>query len=318
MEVVKFMKISVAMAVYNGEKYLIEQLDSIREQTRRVDEVIICDDRSNDASAEIIEGYIQQYKLGDSWSFCVNEENLGYATNFITALQKTSGDIVFFCDQDDIWILDRVEKMANLMEANEHIMMLGSEFEPFACSADAPSINKKVLHSFVNDNSLEHIRFSPKTVFIGSEGCTMCLRKSFINQTIKYWIRGWAHDEYAWKLALCLDGCYIYHATTLKRRMHSSNVSKKKMRDLKKRIQFLQDLKQSHIQTIAFAKDIELKKKQVHLLERNVKATELRIDLLEKKKYMNIVPLIFCYLDCYHSKKSIPVELYMAIHSGKN
>ena len=68
------MKISVAMATYNGEKYIERQLDSIRMQTREVDEVIICDDQSKDRTVEVIEKYIEQHQL-QGWSISVNEEN---------------------------------------------------------------------------------------------------------------------------------------------------------------------------------------------------------------------------------------------------
>lgn len=57
------MKVSLVMAVYNGEKYLIEQLDSIRKQTYIIDEVILIDDVSTDNSYELIHQYIDGYKL---------------------------------------------------------------------------------------------------------------------------------------------------------------------------------------------------------------------------------------------------------------
>lgn len=76
------MKISVVMATYQGEKYLREQLDTIRLQTRRADEVILCDDCSGDATVEIAEQYIREYGLEAEWRILVNEKNLGYANNF--------------------------------------------------------------------------------------------------------------------------------------------------------------------------------------------------------------------------------------------
>lgn len=307
------MKISVAMTVYNGEKYLEEQLDSIRLQTKKVDEVVICDDISSDHSVEYIEKYIKKYELQNQWRLYVNPTNLGYATNFFEAVKKTSGEYIFFCDQDDIWVEDRVEKMIQLMEDNPQIQMLGSEFEPFSCTEDAPTISSEVLKRFSNDNSLEKIELNKKTVFIGSEGCTMCIRRSFFDKIQGYWFPRWAHDEMVWKLALCMDGCYIYHRTTLLRRMHSENVSKRKMRDIKKRTQFLKDLQQSHEQTLKFASDTNMPSKVERLLARNSKATELRIEILEEKKVWNTVLLALGYIDCYHSKKSIPVELWMAL-----
>jgi len=307
------MKISVAMATYNGEKYIVEQLDSIRIQTMPVDEVIIHDDCSTDNTVSVMEQYIEKYNLQDKWKVIQNKKNLGYASNFMAAVKDTAGEFIFFCDQDDIWCPNRVEKMVETMEKNSKIMMLGSEFEPFVCDENAPKISAKVLKSFVGDDSLEHFYMKPSNVFIGSEGCTMCIRRELINKTIEFWVDGWAHDEYVWKMALCMDGCYVLHTKTLYRRMHANNVSKRKMRDLSKRIRFLKDLVISHEQTLKFAEYIGLPFEIVHLLHRNIIATKLRIELLEQKKVWNTFVLTFKYRDCYHSKKSIPVELVMVL-----
>lgn len=307
------MKISVAMATYNGAKYIAEQLDSILYQTRSVDEVIICDDCSKDETAEVVENYIKEHKLEGSWKFEVNEKNLGYASNFAKALSKTDGDLVFFCDQDDIWIEDRIEKMAEVMEKNPEVALLGSEFEPFASTADAPKPHGWELKTFRGDGSLEHLKFSAKNVFIGCQGCTMCMRRDFLNKIKNYWYPGWAHDEYVWKLALCLDGLYFYHAATLKRRLHSNNVTLHKEHKKSQRMKYLTELLKSHEQTLKFAKDIGLSEEKIHLLERNIKATKMRIDLIDGRKFFNTIPLTIGFHDCYHKCRAIPVELVMAL-----
>ena len=134
------MKISVAMATYNGAQYIEEQLESIRIQTMPVDEVRICDDGSLDDTVEVICHYIREHGLESSWSVEVNQENLGYASNFMKAVGLTNGDYVFFCDQDDIWIADRAERMIGLMEAHPDMLLLGSEFDSFVSAKDAPSV----------------------------------------------------------------------------------------------------------------------------------------------------------------------------------
>ena len=307
------MKISVAMATYNGARFLKEQLDSIRGQSVPADQVSLCDDGSTDGTAELAEQYVADYGLGAQWSVLRNPERLGYAENFRKAAGHTDGDYVFFCDQDDIWEPDRVEQMVKQMEERKEIQVLGSEFVPFTVDHDAPKVSRRVLKSFRNDGSLEHVIWSPGHIFIGSEGCTMCLRREFLERTRDYWYPGWAHDEYAWKLALCLDGCYILHTVTLRRRMHSGNVSKRKLRDLEKRIEFFRALQKSHETTLRFAEALEMPEEARKLLRRNIRATALRIELMEQRRLWNIVPLLFRYRDCYHSKKSIPVEFCMAV-----
>ena len=106
MREVNSMKISLVMATYNGAKYLNEQLDSIKNQTLKLDEVIIVDDVSTDDTSYLVEKYISNHQL--NWMFIKNEKNLGYKGNFKKGLAHASGDVIFLCDQDDIWHPDKV------------------------------------------------------------------------------------------------------------------------------------------------------------------------------------------------------------------
>jgi glycosyltransferase involved in cell wall biosynthesis len=301
------------MATYNGAKYIKEQLDSILNQTMAVDEVIICDDCSKDNTVTIVNEYIRMNDLQGKWRIEVNKKNLGYGSNFIHAVLKTTGDVIFFCDQDDVWISNRVEVMATLLEENPKILMLGSEFEPFSSSSDAPSVPSWELAKFKKNDSLEHLKFQAQNIFIGCQGCSMCIRRGFFEKIQPYWYQGWAHDEFVWKLALCLDGAYIYHGITLRRRLHSTNVTMHKMRDLSKRIEFLEDLEKSHEVTLRFAKDQKMSSTAIRLIDKNIRSVRLRIELLRDRKYWNTLKLGSVYFKYYHSQKSIPVELYMAI-----
>ena len=154
--------ISVALATYNGENFIIEQLRSILDQTLPVDEIIIRDDISSDNTARAIESYIKENQLQEKIDFKVNESNLGYASNFMGALRETKGDYVFFADQDDIWPKDRVERMVNALKEKEDAMMIGSEFEPFKSSEDAPDVPKWELSKFRNDGSMEKLVFNSR------------------------------------------------------------------------------------------------------------------------------------------------------------
>jgi glycosyltransferase involved in cell wall biosynthesis len=307
------MKISVAMTVYNGEQYLIEQLNSIRDQSLKVDEVIICDDGSTDNTINIIKDYIQENELEKNWQFIQNPTNLGYEQNFYKAMKLTTGDYVFFSDQDDIWLENKVKDMTEVMEKQSEIKVLGSEFEPYYCTEDAPIISEQILKRFTNSGIVEKIHLNHNTIFIGSEGCTMCVRKSFLNEIDQYWFKGWAQDEFVWKLSLCVEGCFILHRTTLKRRLHSNNVSKKKMHQLEKRIKFLTKLLQGHEAMYQYALFLKKDKHVLRLIDKNIKSVNLRIELLEKRKIINIIPLVLLYFNNYHSRKSIPMEFLMAV-----
>ena len=312
-------KISVAIATYNGEKFISEQLQSIVDQTMAVDEVIIHDDISNDHTVDIIKAFIKEKKLEDRFIVTVNKKNLGYASNFVSALKETSGDYVFFCDQDDIWVKDRVEKMVGIMEDHPEIGLMGSEFEPFKSSPDAPDVPNWELKKFKNDGSVEKVLFNSASIFIGCQGCTMVMRRSFLDRISDYWYEAWAHDEYVWKLALAGDELYFYHGVTLKRRLHSSNVTLHKEHEKDKRLKYLSELKKSHSKTIDYIGDCcrnqvltnHESERRISTLKRHIVATDLRIDLITKRKIVNTFRLLG-YIDCYHKARSIPVELLMA------
>lgn len=311
------MKISVVMATYNGVDYLYEQLDSLRDQTRKIDEVIICDDQSKDNTVELIRNYIKENDLAETWSVQVNEKNLGYADNFHKALTLATGDYIFFADQDDIWMLNKIEEMVKVMEANPKIQLLCSDYEPFTSAENAPSVPKKIMDKMTGDGSVEQIPLNAANIHIASLGCDMCIRKSFRDTIEPFWISGWAHDDYVWKTAQVLDGCFTYHKPMIKRRLHANNVSMKKMHVNDIRIKFLKNLLVSYQQTQKLVEHVDASKSAKTLLKRCIKSTELRIGLLENKKLWNAVPLALGYAKYYHSRKSIPVELLMAIKSKK-
>jgi len=92
--------ISIAMATYNGEKHLREQLDSILTQTEQDFEVVVSDDASTDQTLSILKEY---QKKDDRFRIYENEKNLGYRENFNKAVSLCKGDFIAFSDQDDIW-----------------------------------------------------------------------------------------------------------------------------------------------------------------------------------------------------------------------
>ena len=306
------MKISIVMATYNGKDYLYEQLDSIRDQSRKADEVLFFDDRSKDNTVQMISDYIKDNHLEDSWKITVNEKNLGYANNFHKAMMAAQGDYIFFSDQDDIWMKDKLEKTVSVMEKHPEIKLLCSDYEPFSCAENAPKIPAKTLKRMKNDGSLEKLEFCSKNMYIASIGCVMCISRAFRDTAEPYWKEGWAHDDYVWKMAQCQDGCYLYHAALIRRRLHGHNVSMKKLHSYDARMDLFINLKAAHTQMLQYARDNSLSPAVIHLLERYIRADEMRRELLEKKKFSNCFRLLF-YTDCYHSRKSLLMEPYMAL-----
>lgn len=111
------MTVSVALCSYNGSKYIAEQLESIALQTRKVDELVICDDCSKDNTEEIVNQFIKLHPQLHV-RFYENDTNVGFLRNFEQALQRCTSDLIFLSDQDDIWLPDKVEIFCDYF--NEH------------------------------------------------------------------------------------------------------------------------------------------------------------------------------------------------------
>jgi glycosyltransferase involved in cell wall biosynthesis len=99
--------ISIAICVFNGEKFLEKQLDSIFSQTRLPDEIVVVNDNSYDGTFEILKMF--EDKFGEKMKIFHNEIAIGYGENFKKAILKCSGDYIFLCDQDDIWYPKKIE-----------------------------------------------------------------------------------------------------------------------------------------------------------------------------------------------------------------
>lgn len=103
---------SVAMAVYNGEKYIKEQVDSILERMGAQDELVISYDRSTDGTRKIID----DYAVADERVRVVENQNPGVQNNFTNAVMNCRGAYIFLADQDDIWIGDKINIVVDAFE----------------------------------------------------------------------------------------------------------------------------------------------------------------------------------------------------------
>jgi glycosyltransferase involved in cell wall biosynthesis len=114
------MMISIAMATYNGARFLEQQLESLARQTRLPDELVVTDDASSDGTAEIVE------RFAATAPFPVrlerNPSNLGFNGNFGHALSRVRGDRVFICDQDDIWYPEKIETALAFADAHPELL----------------------------------------------------------------------------------------------------------------------------------------------------------------------------------------------------
>ncbi len=113
-------KISVAMAVYNGEQYLPEQLDSILKQLSPSDEIVVSYDASKDGTWELLQNYAVKYPQVR----VIENKNPGVAGNFNNAIQNCMGDYIFICDQDDRWAGDKRIRVLDAFEKSGADMVI--------------------------------------------------------------------------------------------------------------------------------------------------------------------------------------------------
>jgi len=117
-------RVSVAMATFNGERFLVEQLHSIAAQSRLPDELVVTDDGSTDATIAILEEFASTAHF--PVSIHRNPERLGYADSFIRAASLCQGDLIAFCDQDDVWQPQRLAICLPLFADEDVLLCLHS------------------------------------------------------------------------------------------------------------------------------------------------------------------------------------------------
>lgn len=112
------MTVSVALAAYNGEKYIAEQISSVLPQLSEDDEIVVSLDPSTDRTEQVL------FSLTDSKIRVVKGDGKGLIKNFENAIKNCRNDLIFLCDQDDIWIADKVRRIKSEFEADEKLLLV--------------------------------------------------------------------------------------------------------------------------------------------------------------------------------------------------
>lgn len=214
--------ISVAMTTYNGEKYIRKQIESILNQSMKVDEIIVCDDGSTDKTLEILQEYpITVYK---------NKKNLGYRLNFKKAMSLCTHEYTFLCDQDDIWETDKVKTMIEIMQKHPNIHVLASSFKYIDSKDDL--IHMKPKRNFSNNNlypkpvkfealvPVQFDEFLPMNYF---QGCSLVLDKWIKNLALNNFDARLPHDWLISMIASSYQGMFFLNKSLFKYRLHDNN-----------------------------------------------------------------------------------------------
>lgn len=297
--------ISVALSIYNGEKYLLEQMISLTNQTVIPDEIIIIDDFSKDKTIELIETFIKNINSKINFKLLKNSENLGYIKSFYRAIQNSSGDIVFLCDQDDIWALDKIEKMSKIMFDNEQILSLSSKFQKIDDSGYEISdfkipffSNSNLIKRYLKNESISKINLKEIVASNISPGCTTAIRPKILMKYIseKSVDYCFPHDWELNTIASVLDGLYFYNSVTTYYRIHENNtIGLKMVSDINTKVLVLKKVLKMRSDQLKISNELGLNVKNDYisnlkfLVKANLEITKKRIDYLEKGKVLDAI-----------------------------
>jgi glycosyltransferase involved in cell wall biosynthesis len=204
--------VSVAMATYNGERYLPEMLESIAAQTRPPDELVVRDDGSEDGTVAILRAFARRAPF--RVDVLAGGPRLGYAQNFVTASRACSGGLVFFADQDDVWRPDKLATVAEQAGPRSPLAL----FHDFTLMAEDRSPIAPSYYAVLAEHGL------PPAAAI--KGCSMAVTRAFLEA----W--GWppptssvSHDFWVALLATAFGQRRTVPDRLIDHRLHSDNTS---------------------------------------------------------------------------------------------
>ena len=215
------MKLSVALCTFNGGKFIEQQISSILNQTIKVDEIIVCDDKSADDTLLIL----KKLQVANP---CIvifeNEINLRTTKNFEKAIQLCSGDYIFLADQDDLWNKQKVAKILTVFEENPHTEGVFSNANLIDENGSALS-NKTIWNSvffFENDmpKPINYIDLISKNGNVVT-GATLCIKKS-IKDFIFPFSEKILHDEWIASLLAFRNTLYYSSENLISYRVHEN------------------------------------------------------------------------------------------------
>lgn len=215
--------VDIAMATYNGGKFLEEQILSIQKQTYTNWKLYISDDGSTDNTLEIIE----QFTNDDQRIKLINiKRQGGVIANFNMALKSTNSDYICLCDQDDIWPSSRLEILVHEIQKQEKVdfskgILVFSDLELVDQNGNT-----------IADSFYEANRLNPKDNLIGFNllwistvyGCTTIMNRKLLDIALPIPCSAQMHDQWLALNAQKNDGLYYLDSQTIRYRQHDNNV----------------------------------------------------------------------------------------------
>jgi glycosyltransferase involved in cell wall biosynthesis len=212
--------ISVAMAAYNGGKFIAEQIDSILAQTYQDFEIVICDDCSTDNTWDVIQQYVAK---DDRIKAYKNEQNLGFRKNFVKAINLCSGEYIALSDQDDVWTEDHLQVLLDNLKGYTLVcadsLLVGENGESWNMTLrQAEAADYMPEDNFDKAYSVMYFR----NMFQGS---CMLFHRDFMQTALPLPDDICYHDVWFALLACYMDGINYVEKVISCYRMHDNNVT---------------------------------------------------------------------------------------------
>ncbi|MDD6551335.1 MAG: glycosyltransferase family 2 protein [Lachnospiraceae bacterium] len=225
------MKIQILLATHNGEKYVGTQLDSLIAQQLRPEDhysILISDDTSSDGTTEIIREYQERYP--SVIEILPSQVSGSAKDNFIRLMGASDGDIVFFCDQDDWWLPDKVLKTAEAFKDAGRPELVYSDVLIADENLKTIEIDERRLQTYTKGLTLKKLLVQNYIM-----GCTLAVNRTLLNGVLRDDYPG--IEMHDWWLAIYAEtfGEIIHVPEKLmKYRQHSDNeVGAKDLKDMK-------------------------------------------------------------------------------------
>lgn len=211
--------VSIAIATYNGEKYLEQQLDSIFSQTYKNIEVIVSDDKSTDTTQKILEKYKNTYGL----KYEINLQQLGVTKNFEKAICLCKGEYIVLADQDDVWLPTKIETLVNEIQDYSMVYSNAGFINENNVVSDSTMKDKYYLYGFDSDQE-NFFQYVVLNSFI--LGCSVMFKKDLLEQALPLYQSTRNHD---WWLVYCAqqqNGIKFVDEVLFNYRIHANNYSR--------------------------------------------------------------------------------------------
>lgn len=218
--------IHILLATYNGGKFLRVQLDSLFAQSLQDFRIVVRDDGSADDTLQIIAEYQQRYP-GRIELITDHKKNLGATQNFGMLLQYSTADYIFFCDQDDQWLPDKLETTLKVLKTLE----VSAPGTPCMVFSDMQLMdeNGKITHASAWANlHLSPAYFTLNRMLVQNipHGCTMLINKAMRDLAVPLPAEALLHDHWIALLAACCGKWKAVTKPTMLLRNHAQNVTR--------------------------------------------------------------------------------------------